>query len=67
MGQADQKGRLGSSRPGVVRVGRKAAAWPKRSKRTPTRWKVAHMRGILLWLVGIPIPIIILLYLFNIL
>jgi len=25
------------------------------------------MRGILLWLVGIPIPIIILLYLFNVL
>ncbi|CBS87912.1 conserved protein of unknown function [Azospirillum lipoferum 4B] len=24
------------------------------------------MRGILLWLVGIPIPIIILLYLFNV-
>jgi len=25
------------------------------------------MRGILLWLVGLPIPIIILLYLFNVL
>jgi hypothetical protein len=25
------------------------------------------MRGILLWLIGIPIPIIILLYLFNVL
>jgi len=25
------------------------------------------MRGILLWLVGIPIPVIILLYLFNVL
>jgi hypothetical protein len=25
------------------------------------------MRGVLLWLVGIPIPIIILLYLFNVL
>ncbi len=27
----------------------------------------AMMRGILLWLVGIPIPVIILLYLFNVL
>jgi hypothetical protein len=35
--------------------------------RTATRWKGPPMRGILLWLVGIPIPIIILLYLFNIL
>ena len=26
-----------------------------------------NMRGILLWLVGLPIPIIILLYLFNVL
>jgi len=25
------------------------------------------MRGVLLWLIGIPIPIIILLYLFNVL
>ena len=29
--------------------------------------KEPPMRGILLWLVGIPIPIIILLYLFNVL
>lgn len=29
--------------------------------------KAVPMRGILLWLVGIPIPIIILLYLFNVL
>lgn len=28
---------------------------------------VSIMKGILLWLVGIPIPIIILLYLFNVL
>lgn len=27
---------------------------------------VHHMRGVLLWLVGIPIPIIILLYLFGV-
>ena len=27
----------------------------------------APMRGILLWLIGLPIPIIILLYLFNVL
>ena len=26
-----------------------------------------YMRGVLLWLIGIPIPIIILLYLFNVL
>ena len=26
----------------------------------------ATMRGILLWLIGIPIPVIILLYLFNV-
>jgi hypothetical protein len=31
----------------------------------PTRG--GAMRGVLLWLVGIPIPIIILLYLFNVL
>jgi hypothetical protein len=36
-------------------------------KRIGTKRKAAHMRGILLWLVGIPIPIIILLYLFNVL
>lgn len=28
--------------------------------------KEAHMRGILAWLIGIPIPIIILLYLFDV-
>jgi hypothetical protein len=32
----------------------------------PTPREIA-MRGILLWLIGIPIPIIILLYLFNVL
>lgn len=25
-----------------------------------------HMKGVLLWLVGLPIPVIILLYLFNV-
>ena len=39
----------------------------ERSMRTRTQRKETPMRGILLWLVGIPIPIIILLYLFNIL
>ncbi|CAN5228249.1 hypothetical protein BH10PSE7_BH10PSE7_05500 [soil metagenome] len=29
-------------------------------------WKGFLMRGALLWLIGIPIPIIILLYLFNV-
>jgi hypothetical protein len=29
--------------------------------------ELSSMRGILLWLIGIPIPIIILLYLFNVL
>lgn len=29
-------------------------------------WR-CHMKGVLLWAVGIPIPIIILLYLFNVL
>jgi hypothetical protein len=33
----------------------------------PTTPRGSDMRGILLWLVGIPIPIIILLYLFNVL
>lgn len=32
-----------------------------------TRPETTIMRGILLWAVGIPIPIIILLYLFNVL
>jgi hypothetical protein len=31
------------------------------------RRKERSMRGVLLWLIGIPIPIIILLYLFNVL
>jgi hypothetical protein len=30
------------------------------------RFGASTMRGILLWLIGIPIPIIILLYLFNV-
>jgi hypothetical protein len=29
-------------------------------------WRTDPMRGVLLWLIGIPIPIIILLYLFNV-
>jgi hypothetical protein len=29
--------------------------------------RAKEMRGVLLWLVGIPIPVIILLYLFNVL
>jgi hypothetical protein len=33
---------------------------------TPTAAAVRDMRGILLWFLGIPIPIIILLYLFNV-
>ena len=37
-------------------------------RREPTPYpRSPVMRGILLWLVGIPIPIIILLYLFNVL
>jgi hypothetical protein len=32
-----------------------------------TEKEATPMKGILLWLVGIPIPIIILLYLFNVL
>jgi hypothetical protein len=31
------------------------------------QWETTDMRGVLLWLIGIPIPIIILLYLFNVL
>lgn len=31
-----------------------------------TTWETGVMRGILLWLIGIPIPIIILLYLFDV-
>lgn len=34
--------------------------------RFPNKNKEHIMRGVLLWLVGIPIPIIILLYLFNV-
>jgi hypothetical protein len=33
---------------------------------TPETRKELTMRGVLLWLVGIPIPIIILLYLFHV-
>jgi hypothetical protein len=32
----------------------------------PTKRGVRHMRGILLWLLGIPIPVILLLYLFHV-
>ena len=39
---------------------------PGRSGPVGTQRKVI-MRGILLWLLGIPIPILILLYLFNVL
>lgn len=35
--------------------------------RPSTHRKESVMKGILLWLVGLPIPIIILLYLFNVL
>jgi hypothetical protein len=40
---------------------------PERSVLARTLRRKAPMRGILLWLVGIPIPVIILLYLFNVL
>jgi hypothetical protein len=37
------------------------------SGRTTIVQERSFMRGVLLWLIGIPIPIIILLYLFNVL
>jgi len=37
------------------------------SGQTPTQRRERVMKGILLWLVGLPIPIIILLYIFNVL
>ena len=37
------------------------------SQRNKFKSKESAMRGLLLWLVGLPIPIIILLYLFNVL
>jgi hypothetical protein len=43
---------------------------PRRSLRVPHASKTQRiniMRGILLWLIGIPIPIIILLWLFGVL
>lgn len=36
-------------------------------QKQPLMTGVIEMKGILLWLVGIPIPIIILLYIFNVL
>lgn len=63
----DARRRTDRSRHGVMGLIREASVRPERLERTATRRKAAHMRGILLWLVGIPIPIIILLYLFNIL
>ncbi|TCZ59913.1 hypothetical protein EXY23_15060 [Roseicella aquatilis] len=48
------------------RSGRKRGAGG-RVRALPERKRKGTMRGILLWVLGIPIPIIILLYLFNIL
>ncbi|HMR30369.1 MAG TPA: hypothetical protein PKA13_00835 [Geminicoccaceae bacterium] len=55
-----------------MHAARRPATAPARNNTTGTafacpqlQWE-ATMRGILLWLVGIPIPIIILLYLFNV-
>jgi hypothetical protein len=44
---------------------REARGTARRSEPVSTQRKVT-MRGILLWLLGIPIPIIILLYLFHV-
>jgi hypothetical protein len=59
--------RLSCSRTGVDHPRSAATVRKERSIRTGTQRKAAPMRGILLWLIGIPIPIIILLYLFNVL
>lgn len=50
------------------RVARGSIAWePKPLKPVEARnLRGVTMRGVLLWLIGIPIPIIILLYLFNV-
>ncbi|HYI84221.1 MAG TPA: hypothetical protein VEX11_13535 [Acetobacteraceae bacterium] len=59
--------RVDFSRHGVTRSRGEAPVPAERSPWTGTQSKDPPMRGILLWLVGIPIPIIILLYLFNVL
>ena len=59
--------RAGFSRHGVTPSPSEAPAAAERSPWTGLQSKEPPMRGILLWLVGIPIPIIILLYLFNVL
>jgi hypothetical protein len=59
--------RPGCSRDGVTRLKSEASLRAERSIRIGMQPKEPPMRGILLWLVGIPIPIIILLYLFNVL
>jgi hypothetical protein len=52
-----------------VRARQAALVSPRRalSVGNPQRQKETPVRGILLWILGIPIPIIILLYLFNVL
>ena len=47
--------------------GTKALAMRMFLRKQPLMTGVIEMKGVLLWLVGIPIPIIILLYIFNIL
>jgi hypothetical protein len=59
--------RNGCSRHGVTRLPGEASVPPERSPWTGMQSRERTMRGILLWLIGIPIPIIILLYLFNVL
>jgi hypothetical protein len=52
----------------LVRAGRQARRGRERAARpraNPVRGEI--MRGVLLWLLGIPLPIILLLYLFNVL
>jgi hypothetical protein len=64
---APERHRADCSRRGVTRSESEATVRPERSRWTGKQRKAPPMRGILLWLVGIPIPIIILLYLFNVL
>ena len=51
------------SGPGLPEPIRPAGVW---NGTDPQRNGAPPMKGILLWLIGIPIPIIILLYIFNV-
>ena len=61
---------MAGTSPAMTRMWRASGTQILSSRLSPTHLVGTEdrtMRGVLLWLVGIPIPIIILLYLFNVL